>query len=390
MSKERLLFVVTEDWYFYSHRKPMIRAAIEAGYDVGVITNVKEHKEKIESLGVDVIDFSFDRRSLNPFKALKQICQLSKIYKEQKPKILHHIAMKPILFGSIAALMSGVPNIVNAFAGLGYVYNVNSLKALLIRMILFMPFIFLLRRSNTHLLFQNPDDLARLKRSGFVVQERAHIIRGSGIDLEEYPKSEMEDPAPNLICVYAVRTLEMKGLPTLQQAFKILEEKGVNVELHLYGMPDFHNPGSWGEAQLKEWEANNNNVAYRGFASDMKQVWQSSHIALQVSYGGEGVPKSLLEAAAIGRPIIATNVPGCREMVVKGENGILVEPYDADQLASAIESLVLDFDLCREMGNNSRSIVESDLSSDKVTQSTKALYEVCLEGNAYYSLSDAQ
>ncbi len=376
--KPKLIFVVTEDWYFYSHRRPMIKAAQEEGFDVAVITNVDQHKEAIENLGVKVIPFSFERRSLNPFKALGQVQKLAAIYKEEQPKIVHHIAMKPILLGAIAAWQAQVPCVINAFAGMGYVFNARRPLALLLRFGLLLPFFILLRRKNSWLLMQNRDDLATLKKHCLVVDARARVIRGSGIDLDEYAVQPMSMPSADFICVFAGRMIGIKGLPTLKEAFALLETKAPHVKLKLYGKPDTDNPGSWSLEDLQEWDAHSDNVSYEGHADNMSDVWGTAHVALQVSYGGEGVPKSLLEAASCGRPIIATNVPGCREVVDKGKNGFLIAPYNEEALARTIETLAGDPDLCVSMGKNSRKMVESDMSADSVKAQTAELYRLCL------------
>lgn len=375
---KKLAFVVTEDWYFYSHRRPMIRAAQQAGFDVIVITNVAGHRAAIEGLGVKVIPFSFERRSLNPFKALGQIRALAQIYKAEKPVIAHHIAMKPVLFGAVAAWLAGVPAVINAFAGLGYVFNARTMRARLIRGGLWLPFLVLLRRKNTWLLFQNKDDLATLRKQGLVVSARARVIRGSGIDLAACPLQDFTPPAPAFICTYAGRMIGIKGLATLKEAFALLEKKAPPIRLNLYGRPDPENPGSWSEETLRRWDAESDNVAYRGQADDMLSVWAQTHAALQASYGGEGVPKSLLEAAACGRAIIASDVPGCREVVQQGRNGFLVPPYDAQALAAAIEKLAGDIALCRTMGAESRKIVEGDMAAESVQARTADLYQTCL------------
>ncbi|MCB9990775.1 MAG: glycosyltransferase family 4 protein [Rhodospirillales bacterium] len=374
-----LIFVVTEDWYFYSHRRPMIRAAQQAGFDVSVITRVDQHRAAIEALGVRVIDFSFERRSLNPFKALAQIARLTKIYKRERPVLVHHIAMKPILFGAVAAWRAKVPVVVNAFAGLGYVFNARTLLAKAVRLGLRLPFLFLLRRPNSFLLMQNKDDLETLRRSGFVAEDRATIIRGSGVDLAAYPVVDMPPPDAGMIAVYAGRMIGIKGLPTLQQAFALLAKDKVPVSLWLYGQPDPENPGSWTSETLYSWGAQSDNVSYRGRSGDMAGVWAEAHIAVQASYGGEGVPKSLLEAAACGRAIVATDVPGCREVVRDGENGFLVPPYDAAALAAAIRKLANDPALCARMGKAGRKMVETDMSAEQVQAQTAAFYMSCLE-----------
>ncbi len=376
--KPKLVFVVTEDWYFYSHRRPMISAAQEAGLDVSVITTIDRHREAIEALGVKVIDFAFERRSLNPFKALGQVRRLARIYRQESPVIVHHIAMKPILFGAIAAWLARVPVVVNAFAGLGYVFNARTPLAFALRAALWLPFVLLLRRKNSFLLMQNKDDLATLRAYGMVAAERARVIRGSGVDISEYSASPVPPANPDFVCVFAGRMIGIKGLPTLREAFSLLAKNAPHIKLHLYGRPDPANPGSWSEDTLRQWGAESDNVAYVGHAEDMRGVWAGAHAAIQASYGGEGVPKSLLEAASCGRAIIASDVPGCREVVNEGENGFLVPPYDAVALAEAVRTLAADMALCERMGQASRTLVESDLSADSVKAQTAELYRLCL------------
>ncbi len=377
--KPLLLFVVTEDWYFYSHRRPMIKAAQECGFDVGVITNVDRHRKEIEALGVKVIPFSFERRSLNPKTAWKQIRALKKIYLLEQPEIVHHIAMKPILFGSIAARKAKVPCIVNAFAGLGYVFHARTPLAVLLKILLWLPFFFLLRQPNSWLLLQNEDDRKALKDMELILDRRTRVIRGSGVDLNEFKDQPMNPPAPDFVCIYAGRMIDLKGLPTLKEAFELLRIKSPRIRLRLYGKPDSANPGSWSEQEIKDWVANSDNVSFEGFAENMADIWAQAHLAVQASYGGEGVPKSLLEAAACGRPIVATNVPGCREVVADGRNGILVPSRDAHGLAWAIETLFDDWELCKRMGAESRKLVEEDMSALRVKMQTVEFYRECME-----------
>lgn len=378
MAAPKLVFVVTEDWYFYSHRRPMIAAAQECGFEVTVVTNVDKHREKIEGLGVKVVPFAFERRSLNPLKALWQVAKLWRIYRREKPEIVHHIAMKPILLGSFAAGLAGVPCVVNAFAGLGYVFNARAPLADALRVLLWLPFYTLFQRRNTWLLFQNQDDLETLKALNLVKQDRTCIIKGSGVDLNEFPARPMREPAPDFICVYAGRMIGIKGLPTLREAFALLEETAPNVKLHLYGKPDNANPGSWTEADIADWVAESNNVVYKGHAPHMAPVWEGAHVAIQASYGGEGVPKSLLEAAACGRPIVATDVPGCREVVIVGDNGLLVPPYNAQALADALAALSKNWNLCRRMGTRSLRMVENGMSAESVKFQTMDFYQECM------------
>jgi glycosyltransferase involved in cell wall biosynthesis len=375
--KPKFLYLVTEGWYFYSHRLPMARAARRAGFDVAVITDAGNVKEKIEAEGIRVIDFNLDRRSLNVFKAIGHIARITSIYRQEKPDMVHHIAMKPIVYGSIAARITKVSCVINAFAGLGYVFSSKTGLANVLRPVLLLLFRFLLKRKNSYLLFQNKDDYSLLDGCGLVVEERARIIRGSGVDTDEYPLQEFNEPDDGVICAFAGRMIDIKGLPTLKEAFEQLSVSAPYIKLWLCGKSDPDNPVSWSEERLLEWEANSDNVEWKRHCNDMVSIWKEAHIALQPSYGGEGVPKALLEAASCGRAIVATDVPGCREVVHDGENGFLVPPYDAHRLANEIALLANNPERCRKMGIASRKIVESDLSADSVSKATEQLYRDC-------------
>ncbi len=375
----KLIYLVTEDWYFYSHRMPMVRAAQRAGFDVAVITNIDRHRDAIEAQGVRVIDFSLERRSLNPIKAVRQIIALARIYRAEKPELVHHIAMKPVLYGSLAAWMVRVPRVINAFAGLGFLFTAQTVKAHILRMGLYWPFRFLLRRSNSYTLLQNRDDRNLLMARGMIAPDSSGVIRGSGIDLDAYPQMPLPESGGDVVCVFAGRMIDIKGLPTLQAAFSLLEQRAPHIKLWLCGQPDSANPGSWNEARLRDWERRSSNVTYKG-PSTMIDIWRQTHIGVQPSYGGEGVPKALLEAASCGRAVVATAVPGCREVVEDGRNGYLVPAHDAEALAAAIEKIAADREKCAQMGRESRKLVASDLSAEAVSQQVEILYRDVMDG----------
>lgn len=384
--KPKLLFVVTEDWYFLSHRMPTVRGAQMAGYDVAVVTSDGQARREIEAQRVKVIPFDFDRRSLNPFRALKQIKKLTEIYKTEAPDVVHHIAMKPILFGTLAARRAKVRHVINAFAGLGYVFSARTLLAKLVRLFLVPAFRPLLGQDNAITLFQNEDDLALLHKLGALPRTaKTVLIRGSGVETDKLQVQSLLD-TDEFICVFAGRMIGIKGLPTMKEAFARIQSEAPHVKLWLCGQPDAGNPGSWTMEQLQQWTDENRSVIYKGH-SQMANIWAQSHIALQPSYGGEGVPKSLLEAAACGRAIIATDVPGCREVVEEGKNGFLVPPHNAALLAERILLLADNRDLCRRMGFASRLLVEGDLSAAVVTQKTQALYRSLMRENSARSNS---
>ena len=373
MTKKKLIYFVTEDWYFLSHRLPMARAGMAAGFDVAVIANVGSKREAIEAAGVRVIPFALQRRSLNPFTALRQVWALRRIYKNEKPDLAHHIALKPVLFGSLAAWLAGVPRVLNAFAGLGVIFETDIRLARVLRPALTAAFYLLLRRPGYWTLFQNDDDRTKLIDLGICDVDRAVVIRGSGVDVARYPLLPFP-PTPPFICVMAGRMIDAKGLSVLQAAFEAIRDLAPHIKLWLCGQPDPANPGSWDEARLRAWCDDNPNVTWMGQQSDMALIWPRGHVALQPSLGGEGLPKSLLEAGACARAMIATDVPGCREVVQQGRNGFLIPKDDSRALYGAILYMADHLKDCAAMGLESRKIVEADLSAEAVSEQTEELY----------------
>ena len=368
-----LLFVVTEDWYFLSHRLPMARAARAAGYDVAVAARESTCRAAIEAQGIRLIPLTMERRSLNPLEAGRAIAALRDIYRHERPAIVHHIAMKPILFGSIAAWLTGAPVVVNAFAGLGFVFVGGTALAKAIRLAILPLFWLLLRRGNSIVLVQNDDDWITLLRLRLARPAQVALIRGSGVDGAAYRRMPLP-PAPPYICVFAGRMIGIKGLADLKAAFALLAVRRPDIVLWLCGEPDAGNPQSWPTADLENWGGN---VVYHGRA-DMGAVWPQAHLAIQPSLGGEGVPKALLEAASCGRAILATDVPGCRDMVVDGINGRLVPPGDPAALAAAVDSLCADLGRLDAMGLASHALIDRrGLSAAAVERASRRLYDDC-------------
>ena len=372
---KKLLYVVTEDWYFLSHRLPMARAAKAAGYEVAVAARISSARTEIEAQGISVIPLAIDRRSFNPLAGLATIAILARIYRSYRPDIVHHIAMKPVLYGSIAALFTPVPVIINAFAGLGFLFVDKTLRTKILRAAILRVFKFLLHRKNTILLLQNDDDRACLLSARIAVSGRTVVIPGSGVDPVKFALS-VPPATPPFICVFAGRMIGIKGLDNLREAFAILATQRPDIRLWLCGFPDPANPGSWSVEQLQEWQSVSRNVVYKGQCA-MTDIWPQAHVAVQPSRGGEGVPKALLEAAASGRAIVATDVPGCRDLVRDGENGFLTPPGDGAALAHAIDRVCSGGENLSAMGLRSRAIVINGFTADNVEKSATWLYHAC-------------
>ncbi len=368
--KRTLLFVVTEEWYFRSHRMDLALAALSAGYDVHVACRT--------SSGVDLTDrgvrfHSIDwSRSDGMIKGLKSITELQRLISKLQPDIVHNVSLKPILLGSAAAVASKA-KIVNAVTGLGLAFSSKRLTYRLFALVVvaFLSVLNLLKRP--YFIFQNKEDRTRLDHLGSLTRDRVEVIRGSGVNTEAY--RFRAEPDDDTVCVSVVcRMLYLKGVEDVVKASEILVSRGVSHLLLLTGAPDPENPSSIDEDTLWSWNERPQ-ICWQGHSEDVYSTLAKSHLSALASQGGEGVPKSLLEAAAVGRPLVATDVPGNREIVCPGVNGILVPPHSPSKLADAMERLIKDPALRRVYGRESRKLVESEFSSTIVKTQTLKLYE---------------
>lgn len=367
-----LVYLVTEDWYFLSHRLPMACEARRAGYQVHVATHVNMQGAEIEKYGFALHPLRWRRGSFNPLDLISIIRQVRALYRNLAPDLVHHVALQPALIGSLAAL--GLPVMrLNALAGLGFGFTSGSLKARLMRPWLAVLLRALLKRPRAAVLVQNPDDRAAVISLG-VPEGRLFMIPGSGVDTGALkPVPEPDGP---VTAAFVGRLLDDKGVRSLIAAHDILARKGAPVRLLLAGERDPANPASIPAAEIEEWKRRPG-VELLGHIADIRQVWAAAHIAVLPSRR-EGLPKSLLEAAACGRPIVATDVPGCREIARAGTNALLVPPDDPQVLAQAIERLAGDPELRKTFALAGRRLVEEEFSSDRIGRQTVALYDQLL------------
>jgi glycosyltransferase involved in cell wall biosynthesis len=364
-----LVYLVTEDWYFVSHRLPMARAARDAGYDVHVLTNVNAHGDIIRNERFNLHPLQWRRGSINPADLIGIIRQIRRLYNTLRPDLAHHVALQPAVIGSLAAL--GLPMVsLNALAGLGYAFTSKDPKARMMRVVLAGMLRRLLNRKRVAVLVQNPDDRAMMESLG-ISRDRIFLIPGSGVDTEYF--QPLPEPEGAIAIGYVGRLLEDKGLRTLVAASALLNERGSPVRVLIAGDPDPANPTSIPPEMIASWRKRSDLVLL-GHVADIRQVWAAAHIAVLPSRR-EGLPMSLLEAAACGRPLIASDVPGCREIVRPGIDGLLVPPDDAPALADAIERLAADAELRRKFSAAARRIAEEEYSSALIGRQIVALYD---------------
>jgi glycosyltransferase involved in cell wall biosynthesis len=368
--KPRLLLLITEDWYFWSHRLDLARVARDAGWEVIIATRVQKHGKRIEDEGFTLRPIRLLRSSRHVVHELSCVWELIRLYRKEQPDLVHHVGMKPILYGSWAARFVKVGAAVNGFAGLGYTFIAGGRRKGVLREIVGGALRWALALPHSLVVCQNEEDAQELVGTGIVSNERVRIIRGVGVDLEIFRPALQENPAP--LVVLAGRMLWDKGIGEFVEAARRLQADGVSAQCVLVGMVDTENPAAISETQLRAWQASGL-VEWWGHRDDMPHILASAQVVVLPSYR-EGLPKILLEAAACGRPIVATDVPGCREVVKDGANGILVPLKDAGSLTHAIAKLLSDPLLRRRMGACGREIAMKKFSVEKISQETLHLY----------------
>lgn len=363
----KLLFLVSEDWYFVSHRLPLAKAALAAGFRVTVVTRCRARCEAIRAAGIEVVPFAMARRELSPFGLLREVGALTRLYRRLRPDIVHHVALRPVVVGGLAARLAGIRGVVSAIAGLGYAFTAGrggwlafALRALL-RVVLAQGWV----------IVQNPDDERAVRALG-VSPTLVFTMPGAGVDVEAFlPRPEPEG-AP--VVMLASRLLWDKGVGEFVEAARRLAGRARFV---LVGSPDPGNPASLPEARLRQWEKEGV-VEWWGYSVDMAATLAQATIVCLPSYYREGLPKVLLEAMACGRPVITTDAPGCRDCVCDGDNGLLVPVRDADALARAIARLLDDAALRQRMGARSRERAVEEFSQERVIAATLAVYREVL------------
>jgi glycosyltransferase involved in cell wall biosynthesis len=377
----KILYLVTEDWYFCSHRLPIARAARDAGAEVVVAARLRRHGSAIAREGFRAVPLALRRGGQNPLRELAAVAEIAAVYRRARPDLVHHVAMKPVLYGGMAAALTGVPVVVNALTGLGAIFIGSGARARALGLPVRQALRALLARRNAHLIVQNPDDRRLLEAAGLLRRDaagrgRVTMIRGSGVDIDRFAPMPEPDGVP--VAAMVGRILRDKGVGELVEAARLLRARGVALRIELVGPLDPENPAAIPEAALRSWEAEGL-LSWRGATDDIPAVWRQAHIAVLPSYR-EGLPKALLEAAACGRPLVATDVPGCRELVEPGRTGLLVPARDPASLADALARLAGDPALRRRLGATARALVERDFAEAVVVAQTLALYRTLLPG----------
>lgn len=368
--KRKVLFLQTEDSTFYSHRLPMARAALAAGCEVVAAVRVVSHRERIEREGIRVVALPWRRNGVNPLAELRTLAAIVRLYAAERPDLVHQVTLKPILYGSLAAALCGVPAAVNALTGLGFVFISEGPVARLLRSAVGFALQVAFSRPGSVVLFQNEDDRSLFVSRGLVPREKTALIRGSGVDTVRFAPSPEPEGVP--LVVLPARMLWDKGVGEFVEAARILAAEGVRARFALIGEQDDENPAAVPAARLAEWKASGP-VEWWGLRNDMPEIYAQTHIVCLPSYR-EGLPKALMEAAACGRPAVGTDVPGVREVVRNKETGLLVPARDAQALAAALRQLLLDKPLRGRLGEGGRRLAVAEFAQERISAQTIALY----------------
>lgn len=370
-----LMFVVNVDWFFMSHRLPIALAAMRQGYQVHIATGLTDKLDELQSHGLVVHPLALDRSSAGVGNVWRTMAQLWKVFRVVRPDVVHLVTIKPVLLGGLVAQLAGVPAVVASVSSLGFVFMARGAKAAVRRWLVGGLYRVALGHPNLKVIFQNPDDLASLAKLAHLPARKVAMIRGSGVDLDQYDHTPVPPDLP--VVLLAARLLVDKGVREFVQAARLLRQQGVSARFSLVGSVDPANPASLADTELAQW-ANEGVVELWGQRSDMPEVLRSARLVVLPSYR-EGLPKILLEAAACGRAVVTTDVPGCRDAIDPGVTGLLVPVRNATALAESLKELINDPARCQAMGNAGRALAERAFDVRQVVAAHLRIYQALID-----------
>ncbi len=344
--KKKIMLVINNDKFFMTHRLPIALELIKQDFEVHILTKLTDYLEEMRSIGINVHPLFMKRQSLNVFSNLLTFVQIIKIFYKYKPDLVHLVTIKPVLLGGVAARITFIPNIVVAITGLGTLYISNTITSKLVRFFTNHLYRFVFKHNRLKVIFQNVSDKEELTKIGKISEIKTKIIPGSGVDLKKFS----HNPVP-------------KGKPLVILAARLLIDKGIREFIEAVKI-------------LKKWEKDNL-IEWWGYNEDMSKILSSSTIVVLPSYR-EGLPKVLIEAAACGRAIITTDVPGCRDAIIPGVSGLIVPLYDIDELANSIKKLLDDPYMCSKMGKAGRKFAERYFDLKKIVNDHIEVYNELL------------
>jgi glycosyltransferase involved in cell wall biosynthesis len=364
----KILLFANTDWYLFNFRLALAQALRERGDVVVLVSPDGIYASRLQELGFRWVCFPMARRGLNPLVEIITIARLVRLYHKEKPDLVHQFTVKCVLYGSLASRLLGIRTVINSVTGLGYVFMEGGGRRRWIRGIIVSFYRLVLRR--TWVIFQNPDDRSIFLENRLVDPGRVALIRGSGVDTHHFVPQPEPEGIP--VVILPARLLWDKGVGEFVEAARQLQADGVHARFALVGDTDSENPAAVPVAQIREWEKKGV-IEWWGWQDDMDEVYAQAHIICLPSYR-EGLPKTLIEAAACGRPIVASDVPGCREIVRTGENGLLVPARNVPALVDSLKVLIQSPAMRQAMGICGRRIAENEFSMDLIISQTLNTY----------------
>ncbi|HMN38536.1 MAG TPA: glycosyltransferase family 4 protein [Hyphomicrobium sp.] len=374
-SRKRILYVATEDWYFISDTLPLAMAARDEGYQVAVAARANGREDVIRNAGLEFHELRrISRSGTGAVSESRSVAELAHLYRSLAPDLVHHIALKPILYGALAA--RGMPDmaLVNSVMGLGFVFTSRSAKARILRPLMAGALRTALSRPRSRTLVQNKDDLEAVARLSPGARDKLRLVRGSGVDPIRFAPSPEPRGVP--LVVLPARLLRDKGVEEFVAAARALKASGLKARFALVGEPDTGNPASVTKDQIEGW-VGDGIIEHWGFRPDMPQVYRQATLVCLPSYR-EGLPRVLLEAAASGRAVVTTDAPGCREVVRAGVNGWLARVRDVDTLTSALGTALSDPHLRARYAAEGRRLVEQHYAANIVIGQILGIYDELL------------
>lgn len=372
----RVALVANTDWYLYNFRLSLAREIRAAGADAVLVSPPGSYVPRFREAGFEWLPIGMDRRGLNPIFEAFTWMRFLLLYQRQRFDLVHHFTHKPVIYGSLAAKALGRMPVVNSVTGAGYLFVHPGWGTAALRRLVLPAFRAALSGPNVRVIFENPDNQAAFVRSGLVRLGGSSIVGGTGVDPEHFRPAP--EPSGIPVLLMPARMLWDKGVGDVVEAARILRSRGASVRFVLAGAADEGSLARISERQLRQWQADGL-VEWIGHQDDMAALFARAHVVTLASQGGEGLPRSLVEAAACGKPIVATDVDGCREVVRDGVNGFLVPPRNPGALASAIERLIGDPALRQAMGLRGRRIVVERFTDETINDQTLAVYRELIE-----------
>jgi glycosyltransferase involved in cell wall biosynthesis len=366
----KILLFANTDWYLYNFRLSLAKNLRDQGHEVILVSPPGDFQELLQGDGFPWIPFELSRQSINPFGELVAIWRLILLYHRIRPDIVHHFTIKPVIYGSIAAHLTGITGIINSITGLGHLFINTDRATRLLRAI--ASRLYRMNLYDTQVIFENPEDRDIFIQKHLIQAEQSHLILGTGVDVEKYRPTDKSNDIP--VVLFSSRMLVTKGLLEYIEAARTLRQKGLNARFALAGRTDPGNPASIPDGQIEMWKQSES-LEWWGWQEDMPAALARADIFCLPSYR-EGVPNALLEAAACGLSIVTTDVPGCRDVVTNGVNGWLVPVRNVEALANALETLITNPELRRRMGNAGREVALNQFSMAKVNRETLAVYNL--------------